>query len=71
MKKGICIKCDSHEIYKRTRNKWGLSIPHSIPLSGIIRALVVDYICSSCGYIEEYVEDEKSLKSIKDKWGKV
>jgi predicted nucleic-acid-binding Zn-ribbon protein len=64
---GKCPKCGSREIFIHDESI-GQAIPHSLPISGISRAVVVDYICSTCGYLESYVNDSIVLVKITKAW---
>ena len=64
---GKCPKCGSSEVYTNT----GLTMRSDrclIPVTSWTRVFVNVYLCTSCGYIEEYAEkfDGKKLKKIKE-----
>ena len=67
---GICPKCSSKDIViiggseKAPFNRITLSF-----LLGNI--WIVKYICSNCGFIEEWVENEKDLEKVKKKFRKL
>ena len=61
MRNGICDKCGSESIYATKRGlMYGDSNLLSVNNGGVIRDTVgVDtYVCSRCGYFENYVEVE-------------
>jgi predicted nucleic-acid-binding Zn-ribbon protein len=65
MKDGICPKCGSSQVYRRA------SGGHvTIWLNWIRNTNPMNYVCSSCGYVEWYIENRKHLDYIHDKWDK-
>ena len=67
MKSGICPKCGSSEIRGNTGNPHGIvvdiwAIPH-------VNTILL--VCTECGYMEFYVEDEAKLAKLREKFGKV
>ncbi len=67
MKEAKCVKCDSSGIYKHE----GLFYRGNLGISFWSSTRVTDYVCTSCGYIESYVEDKKKLEKIRNEWQKV
>ena len=65
MKSGICPKCGSREVHSQmTGGRRGtLSI-------GLWRgtALLRTYVCTDCGYLEEYDEDADKWRAITEEW---
>jgi len=61
---GICPKCSSKEIVVipigRGANNW-----IKVDLFALIK--LTRYICASCGYMEQYVEGEKSFSKLRRK----
>lgn len=59
MRRGICIKCGSEEVYKQehyvVRIKRFLQVPRVI------------YACADCGYTEQYIEDHR-VSDIRQSW---
>ena len=76
MKNGTCPKCSQSTVYT---SKGGLTYATggAIYVQNLKSIFVMptkeysNYICSSCGYIETYLEDEVKLKEIASKWNKV
>jgi len=70
MKKGVCPKCNSREVYSGTRvkNKAGMNFSNTIPLTGLSTATLDNYVCGRCGYVESYIAKEKDLAKIERKW---
>lgn len=69
-----CPKCQSTEIYTNEgHSKQGDRARFQI--SSFSTALISSYICTSCGFIEEYLEnddlnDQKKMLKLKEKWRK-
>ena len=64
-----CPKCGSHEIVKprisATGHKHAFQV---IPLGTFKAAFVERYVCCDCGYVENYVDDPKALKALREKY---
>ena len=71
MKNGKCPRCDSSEIYHKINGiisgnkKIYVRVSILSPETG-----KVTYVCSSCGYYENYICDKNILSKIKEKWDK-
>lgn len=68
-KTGKCPKCGNTEVYTDGKNV-NRSERNIITVSAFTRVFLNTYICTSCGYVEEYAEKigEKKLEKIKEKW---
>jgi hypothetical protein len=42
-----------------------------LSISGLRSALLDNYVCAACGYVESYVARRDHLNSIAEKWPKV
>ena len=71
MKSGKCPKCDSENVYSGAKifPKSGPFGSNSIPVSLTSIAALDNYVCTECGYLESYVEEDK-LEEIARKWHK-
>lgn len=63
MTNGICPKCSAAQIYRfaamaEQRDIW-VGFFTKLPLSY--------YLCTQCGYLEQYVLDTGSLKAVREK----
>ena len=67
MKKGKCPKCDSREIYSHS----SITSRSNLAVTMFKQARLEDYVCTKCGYTEEYIVKNEDLKKIKDKWQRV
>jgi len=70
MRKGVCPKCQSKEVYQGTKisPKAGWNNSNTIPVTGLKTAALDNYVCGSCGYVESYIAKEKDLAVIRKKW---
>ncbi|RPI16033.1 MAG: hypothetical protein EHM58_12795 [Ignavibacteriae bacterium] len=69
---GKCPKCGSTEIY--TNEKLSKRGERSIlAVTSWVQVYVLNYVCLSCGYFEEYIEklNEKELEKFKTEWNKI
>jgi Zn finger protein HypA/HybF involved in hydrogenase expression len=68
MKSGICPKCQAKEVHVVDGNQTDVSVPLGTFSAGAFAKM---YVCVKCGYIEFFIEDEKDLPKIADRWRKV
>ena len=73
MRSGVCPKCESHRVFVRTSqsDRFGFSIPRSLPVGAVSRAAVELYVCVECGFVEEYVSNADSRDEIAGSWQQV
>ena len=78
MKRGTCPKCGARDVYKGTEVflKQGYRGTNTIPVcadkSIILKSAVLDnFVCTACGYLESYILDSQSLRDIESHWPKV
>ena len=62
-----CPKCDSHDIYI-SKGKKHDQHGNKIRVSGFKRVPLDHYTCINCGYTEEWVTDQESLKFLQRKF---
>lgn len=67
MKNGICPKCEAREVHLFT----GTGAELSIRIGAFSAASVIYYICTSCGYVELFVENKEDLPRIEAKCPKI
>jgi predicted nucleic-acid-binding Zn-ribbon protein len=70
MKSGVCPKCGSKEVYRRTSDIAGNN-QHQINIERYKWAAQDYFVCVTCGYLETYIFDEKGLGEIARRWHKV
>ncbi len=78
MRNGICPKCGSNDVYTGASvpaktNSYGMN---AVPIRGGIyfspsTAVLDNYVCVRCGYVESYISDRKKLDEIAERWPKV
>lgn len=63
----ICTKCNSNDII-RIRGSFGLNgAGNNIPTNpGAV--LVTRYVCAKCGYVEEWIDEEKDISKLNEKF---
>ena len=67
MKDGTCPKCDAKEIHIVTNTPSEVAIALSF-----LSIAFLDYcVCTNCGYVEMFVQDERFLPKIAEKYPKV
>jgi predicted RNA-binding Zn-ribbon protein involved in translation (DUF1610 family) len=76
MRNGQCPKCGSWDVYIGTNIpvKRGTYYSNSIPIKGHwaqSHAILDNYVCVSCGYVESYILDPGKLKEIAENWDRV
>ena len=73
MKNGKCPKCNSTDIRTRCGDQgtFDMTIPRKVPVGKMSYALVQDYVCISCGYLESFIACRESLQAIVEKWDAV
>jgi hypothetical protein len=69
MKDGICPKCGGDDI--RMGHHWSCRRDHLVVNNwGLLPAQVINYVCASCGYLENYVR-ESDLQTLTKNWQRV
>jgi len=76
MKNGTCPKCSQNTVYM---SKMGITFASagSMYIRNLKGFMVMplteytDYVCTSCGYFETYIDNEKKLSEIANQWSKV
>lgn len=75
MRDGICPKCKSHDVYKRD-NAWYLSGGDKTGIKMLhenyaeVTAVPTVYLCTDCGYFENYIEDIDALDLARRYWAR-
>ena len=66
MKNGTCPKCNVQEIYVNTTETHGIHVP-----LGRDFVFTEEYVCSTCGYLEFYVQHKADLQRVSERYRKV
>jgi ssDNA-binding Zn-finger/Zn-ribbon topoisomerase 1 len=67
MKNGQCPKCGSNEVYSQGAG----GHRGFLTVSLFSTAGITTYICTACGYLEDYVLGPDALQQIAEKWPRV
>jgi C4-type Zn-finger protein len=75
LKSGTCPQCASQEVYT-TQGNYINNYRSHIMISTLKQMRTDTYICTACGYFEEYLmeddlHDPKKIQKIKQNWKKV
>jgi Zn ribbon nucleic-acid-binding protein len=60
MRDGICPKCRAREVYVSGDDLHAVDSPVKMWSRTALRL----YVCAACGYLEEYLQNEKDLAGI-------
>ena len=72
MRNGQCPKCHSATVYSKSDGIYFYSPTRfSVDTGSFERAPYVAFICTSCGYFENYVADQHKLDEVAKTWPKV
>ena len=73
MRDGLCPICHSHDVYKRESawylsggDKTGIKMLHENYAE--VTAVPTVYLCTDCGYFENYIEDSDALDLARRYW---
>jgi len=71
MKSGTCPRCQSPNVFKK---KKGVNYDRGIYVyTGMLTSasLWVSYVCTDCGYFENYIADREKLADVAAEWDRV
>ncbi len=77
MKDGICVKCGFNDVYFNPKagemmNPYGINaIPVKLTVFTSSTAVLDNYVCGQCGYVESYILDNRKLQEIARTWVRV
>jgi ribosomal protein S27AE len=74
MRNGICPKCGSSTVYAKFEGlKYYVNTGVVFVYTGrmTMASPAMAYVCSTCGYFENYITDQKKLAEVAEKWQKV
>ena len=67
MREGKCPECGSTEV----RSKSSVSEEISVTAWSMGSITLVTYVCVDCGAVRAYIDDQRTLEKIGEKWDKV
>ena len=71
MRNGKCSKCGSTTVYAQSKGVGGVN-GVELTIGIFARAVnVTSFVCTTCGYFENYIADTKKLAEVAQKWPKV
>ena len=72
MKNGQCPKCNSSDVFNKERGVlYGTGLVISTGGLGLPSQEFESYVCTNCGYFENYIVDQAKLIQVKEKWTRV
>ena len=72
MRNGRCAKCDSETVFSQPGGIFFYTNALHVRTSSLEQGVSFNsYICTTCGYFENYVNDPQKLVSVTQKWQKV
>lgn len=67
MKDGICLKCNSEEVYVSNAKSHGVGVF----AQSFLPAHTKLFVCAECIYLEFYIENKSDLQKVREKFRKV
>ena len=72
MKNGTCPKCNSSNVFKKIKGVFfGVLNVNVNTRFSIMGSEFESYVCTDCGYFENYILDKPKLQQVQQKWTKV
>lgn len=68
MRRGVCPKCGRATVHSGRDLAVKTSTSNTIPIDFRHSAVLDNYVCVSCGYVESYISDNKALALIHRQW---
>ena len=69
---GQCVKCNSEDVIRISQG-WSKATTYANVIvtgwTAISAVKVVRYLCGSCGYSEEWIDDKESIEKLRKKFG--
>lgn len=63
MTNGICPKCSAAQVYRFA----ALGYQRDLPIGFLSSLPLSYYLCTQCGYLEQYVLEAGSLRAVREK----
>lgn len=71
MKNGTCPKCGSTEVYDDTsKGRLARGYRDGLAIDGFSSIPLINYVCTDCGYTENYVQHKEDTERLKRKWNR-
>lgn len=64
----VCMKCDNREIAQIPGGTAWNGRPNKMKINNFKMIPVVRYICLSCGYTEEYIDNKEDLERVRSQF---
>jgi hypothetical protein len=64
MRNGVCPKCGAQTIHVRKTGGYR----GRVVIAAFYWADIIMYVCTTCGYLEEYIEQQPALATIASGW---
>ena len=73
MKNGQCPICNSSDVFKKTTGVWFGNTGLTVNTGGLVTSKTdfESYVCTNCGYFENYFVDKARLLEVQKKWTRV
>lgn len=72
MRNGHCPKCNSETVYSQSGGIFFYTNALHVRTSSLEQGVpFISYICTTCGYFENFVVDQQKLAAVAQKWQKV
>lgn len=71
MNKGLCPRCSSKNVYRRSFTFWSASFADMMLIKFGRRAYPDRYVCVDCGFMETYLNDRTARATIAQTWTRV
>ena len=75
MRNGICPKCGTATVYSKVEGikyvagKRGVVLIHTSRIT--MPSPAIAYVCTTCGYFENYIADQRKLSEVAENWQQV
>jgi predicted nucleic-acid-binding Zn-ribbon protein len=71
MNKGLCPRCGSKNVYRRSFTFWSASFADIMKIKAGLSGYPDRYVCVDCGFIETYLSDPAARTKIAQTWTRV
>lgn len=65
----MCLKCNGNKIIRIPGQTGVYGVGNNVPVGGFKGTVnVTRYLCCNCGYTEEWIDNEKDIKKLEEKY---